>query len=88
MPINNKPPWVVNEAGQELGLSHIDEATHNLAKVFMAWMAKQYGSSIRPPTGGRPAPTTADRERTDLGRQGVPKTSRGPKRRLNTRQGF
>ena len=81
---------MVNEAGQELGLSHVEEATHNLAKVFQAWMEKQYGSNnpTRPPTGGRPAPVTADRKRSDLGRQGVPKTARGPKRRLNPNQGF
>ena len=70
IPLHVKPPWVVNEAGQELGISHVEEASHNLAKVFMAWMKKQR------------IPTTADPARTDMSRR-QPQRSQGPKRRLN-----
>jgi len=69
-PINNKPPWVVNEAGQELGLSHIDDALHNLTKTFLTWMKKQR------------IPITADPTRSDMSRrQG--QRAQGPKKRLN-----
>ena len=46
-PINLKPPWVVNEAGQHLGESHVEDAlnTQDLAgritKEFFTWMETQ-----------------------------------------------
>ena len=65
-----KPPWVVNEAGQELGLSHVDDALHNLTKTFLTWMKKQR------------IPTTADPSRTDMSRR-QPQRLQGPKKKLN-----
>ena len=70
VPIKNKPPWVVNEAGQELGLSHVDDALHNLTKTFLAWMEKQR------------IPTTADPARSDMSRRQAQR-SQGPKKRLD-----
>ena len=46
-PINLKPPWVVNEAGQHLGESHVEDAlnTQDLAgritKEFFTWIETQ-----------------------------------------------
>ena len=38
IPINVKPPWTVNEAGQHLGDNHSEDA---LVKQFFMWMDKQ-----------------------------------------------
>ena len=46
-PINLKPPWVVNEAGQHLGESHVEDALHSqdlegrITKEFFTWMETQ-----------------------------------------------
>jgi len=37
-PIHIKPPWTVNEAGQHLGETHVEDA---LAKQFFTWMDNQ-----------------------------------------------
>ena len=70
VPMHNKPPWVVNEAGQELGLSHVDDALHNLTKTFLTWMEKQR------------IPTTADPARSDMSQRQAQRPQ-GPKRKLN-----
>ena len=36
-PMHVKPPWTVNEAGQQLGETHVEDA---LAKQFFTWMSK------------------------------------------------
>ena len=74
-PIHVKPPWVVNEAGQELGITHVED-TPNLTKAFIAWVEKAR------------IPTTADRKRSDIGTEGVPKTGgqMRPKTRINYRR--
>ena len=74
-PMHVKPPWVVNEAGQELAIPHVEDSP-NLTKAFIAWMNKAR------------IPVTADRKRSDIGTEGVPKTGgqMRPKTRVNYRR--
>ena len=75
MPIHRKPPWTVNEAGQELGEKHTEDSP-NVTKEFFEWIDKAWGDSnmnVRPPAQ-RSIPASASKQ----GMSGVPK----PKGRL------